>query len=89
MTLFTCGFENLIGLGGGAELAEGLGEVLQVLAADIGGGVLHGFEHLGFGVIEAFLVQVKCGEFHSDEGGFGGAVEDALQAKLGGDVVAF
>ena len=59
MILLTSGFENLIGLGGGAELAEGLGEVLQVLAPSLGRGVLHGFEQLGFGVIEAFLVQVK------------------------------
>ena len=35
-------------LGGGAELAEVLGEVLQGLDPSLGRGVFHGFEHLGF-----------------------------------------
>ena len=89
MILLTGGFENLVGLGGGAELAEGLREVLQILAADLGGGPVHGFKDLVFGVIEAFLVQVKRGEFHADNAGAGRAVEDALEANLGGDGVAF
>ena len=59
-------FQDFFGFGSGAALGQELRAALGDLAADFGGGAVHGQEVLVFCLAEAFLIDVEVAEFHAD-----------------------
>ena len=82
-------FQDFFGFGSGAALGQELGAALGYLAADFGGGAVHGEDELVLGVAESFLIHIEVAEFDADGIAGGGAVEYAFEHDLGGDGIAF